>query len=964
MRKYLFLVISLCLLFAGCDNFFSKGNGNSNLGSSVLRLELAQNKKQSKTARTISPANGNPFSDVDVWKIEFISPSYTDTQENVSFTNGAYDVQLPVGTYTINIEGVITDKQTLAQIVWVGSASNVEVIAGETVSAEIQVSLKKEGKGSFIYTVDLNLPNPEYVGDFVVELKNQDNGNIISVSQGSPSEEFGNASTDGSVAMKNIPAGFYKINIKYLDMSDGKYHSALLPDPLVEIIGNVVLSGTSQAIQLGTSRVYYATTDASDYNGLTENNPANFYSLIHMLAESSDWEDVKIYCDDKPDTAAINAGDIAKIQKEIKVYCSKVLRFTIKDKNIDTGFVEVSGVTITGGEIWDPASSVFVSGRQLTIPDLIVCDHEVTRGEFTTVMGDPVQQFMTDLADYLTNVYDKDGNTVTGDALLNIPMSRVNWYHAMAYCNKLSLKEGLTPCYSVEGIDDWGYLKFTDIPGYSSGTLTEEQQNLVAPWNAATCDFSANGYRLPTEAEWEWLARGGNDHTEFAGSNNIDEVAWYEIEDYGPHLVKLLKPNGYGLYDMTGNVYEMCWDKDAYPITSTTPATGGDTDFWRVVRGGSYYTSDENCSLSPSGNYPNNFSEEKDYVMCYDYGFRVVRTNSPVVGYEGSGSASTNVDTFNWYETPIDADTGLAATSSSTSVYFGVFPKTVVPASDATKIKETITKTVGAYTYYGDGDGNWYAKADENANGASYTYSDGSTVKQASASSTRYFKVEPITWKVVTPNYNSSGKALLMAENVLTASIPFYETTTARNINGTVYANNYKYSTVRAYLNGKYETGDTQTDKYTDKGFLQTAFTTTAQSLIANTEVKNSADTASYDSSITLKLNTCEDTVDKIFLLSLSEVTNEAYGFDPYRTTSNADLNTTRHRTPTDFAKANNVIISSNRATWWLRSPYGTESTASTEAVRTVTYQGAVNGNGPANTMYYGLLPALTIELQ
>ncbi len=310
---------------------------------------------------------------------------------------------------------------------------------------------------------------------------------------------------------------------------------------------------------------------------------------------------------------------------EYQEYGFRVVRtINIRQKE---DMIKVMGITIKGTETWTPASSVFVSGRQLTIPDLIACDHEVTRGEFVAVMGESLtQQLMDDLTEYLTNVYDKDGNTVTGDAQLDLPIGYVNWYHAMTYCNKLSLREGLIPCYSVEGVDDWGYLKFTDIPAYSNANLTEEEQNLVASWNAATCDFNANGYRLPTETEWEWLARGGNDHTEYAGSNTKSDVAWSQTGVYGPHLVKLLQPNGYGLYDMSGNLYEMCWDKEAYPITSTTSATGGESGFSRVLRGGCY---NKECSIAPDPiykGYSSDMNGDDEYVMDYTYGFRVVRT--------------------------------------------------------------------------------------------------------------------------------------------------------------------------------------------------------------------------------------------------------------------------------------------------------------------------------------------------
>ena len=99
------------------------------------------------------------------------------------------------------------------------------------------------------------------------------------------------------------------------------------------------------------------------------------------------------------------------------------------------GFVEVKGTTITGNESWTPSSNVFVSGRSITIPDMYVCDHEVTRGEFKELMG-------TDPS--LATAYDKDGNNLTGDDVLNNPVDSVNWYDAIAYCNRLSLKENLT----------------------------------------------------------------------------------------------------------------------------------------------------------------------------------------------------------------------------------------------------------------------------------------------------------------------------------------------------------------------------------------------------------------------------------------------------------------------------------------------------------------------------------------
>ena len=303
---------------------------------------------------------------------------------------------------------------------------------------------------------------------------------------------------------------------------------------------------------------------------------------------------------------------------KIKTTNNKVHLVLTRENAIPAGFVFVKGTTITGTESWTPSSEVFVRGRKLTIPDLIVSDHEVTRGEYKAVMeSDPSTAY----------AYDEDGNKLEGDDVLNNPVNEVSWYDALVYCNKRSIDEGFTPCYTIKGATDpvaWG-----PVPTASYDI-----------WNAATCDFNANGYRLPTNAEWEWLARGGENYL-CAGSNNPDEVAWYTDNTNGTREVKTKAPNGYGLYDMSGNVSEWCWDWYRI-ISDSTPADGATSGTYRVFRGGGWY-SDNSCQVTSSGNnYPH---------YNYDfYGFRVVRTATEVIDHTHTFSTDWTSDgTYHWH---------------------------------------------------------------------------------------------------------------------------------------------------------------------------------------------------------------------------------------------------------------------------------------------------------------------------
>lgn len=128
----------------------------------------------------------------------------------------------------------------------------------------------------------------------------------------------------------------------------------------------------------------------------------------------------------------------------------------------------------------------------------------------------------------------------------DFPAENLSWFDSLVFCNKLSILEGKTPCYSVNGTTDveaWNY--------------TPHHYKMMD--GEISFDESADGYHIPTMDEWDHAICGGQNF-EFSGSNDLDTVAWTDCNAGGSsHKVATLKPNGYGLYDMSGNVLEWVW---------------------------------------------------------------------------------------------------------------------------------------------------------------------------------------------------------------------------------------------------------------------------------------------------------------------------------------------------------------------------------------------------------------------
>jgi formylglycine-generating enzyme required for sulfatase activity len=247
-------------------------------------------------------------------------------------------------------------------------------------------------------------------------------------------------------------------------------------------------------------------------------------------------------------------------------------------------------VLVEGGTFRNEKSNYYE--KSVTISDFYIGKCEVTQKEWTEVMGSNPSKFKGD----------------------NLPVETVSWYDCVEYCNKRSIKEGLKPYYNIDknkkdpnndnDIDD---IKWT-----------------------VTLNVEANGYRLPTDAEWEYAAGGGqmSDSYTYSGSNDADAVAWYWRNSGDKYLTVFWnlpaiennnnktksiggkKPNELGLYDMSGNVREWCWEW--HESNGTAPKE-------RVWRGGGWLGDAFCCESFFRGSFEaNGKGPDQGFRLCRD----------------------------------------------------------------------------------------------------------------------------------------------------------------------------------------------------------------------------------------------------------------------------------------------------------------------------------------------------------
>jgi formylglycine-generating enzyme required for sulfatase activity len=282
------------------------------------------------------------------------------------------------------------------------------------------------------------------------------------------------------------------------------------------------------------------------------------------------------------------------------------------------GMDKEEGIPIYGEPFYNTYGT-YLQKHSVNVSSFLMGETEITRSQWVAVMGMlPLQQDPNESAQSSITTY--------SGGYANYPVVNVSWYAAITYCNKLSILQGKSIVYKINGMletdYDWQNLAYGSIPTGNT-------------WKDAgiTIDYTANGFRLPTEAEWEYAASGGLHDTgkAYAGSDDICEAGWYAGNNnvstacadteagastyrnvYGSKPVGQKASNEFGLRDMSGNVWEWCGDLlNQYPscgrVQDPVQSDVNDNfDFGatRVMRGGSWTDSAGICAMSYRNTQP------------------------------------------------------------------------------------------------------------------------------------------------------------------------------------------------------------------------------------------------------------------------------------------------------------------------------------------------------------------------
>lgn len=327
----------------------------------------------------------------------------------------------------------------------------------------------------------------------------------------------------------NIQAG--DITVKVNDLTSNRVAYTVRSDQNADL----VIDGINPSIGIvgSTIEIYGSGFGFSRGNSVVNFNGRNSNGV--NATNYTRWTDQSILVE-VPDSAITGDVKIIKDGEE-----SNSVQFTVNESYELLDMVVIpEGTYMMGSDESDNDFIGFRPKHQVTISNsFYMTKTEITQAEYKEVMnGSNPSRFKDD----------------------TYPVQNVSWIKAVEFCNRLSELEGLEPCYIITGL-------------------------------SASCDFNANGYRLPTEAEWEYACKAGQD-VAFAGTGDVEDMGWSRMDGTdNPQPVGEKQPNAFGLYDMHGNAAEWVWDYFEYEYYASSPGVdpkGPDSGIDRVFRGGSY----------------------------------------------------------------------------------------------------------------------------------------------------------------------------------------------------------------------------------------------------------------------------------------------------------------------------------------------------------------------------------------
>lgn len=359
---------------------------------------------------------------------------------------------------------------------------------------------------------------------------------------------------------EGLDGGIYKLRIykikyaeKELDITIEKGKTLLIKKvKLTAKTGSISISVNppDALIELrGDAGEYYNSKQINDYTDI-------LFGTYNLKVSKDDYKSYR---------EIINLIEGERIQKHITL---------LEGLDVPKGFVYVEAGSFLMGDTSDPRHSNRYHKK--TVKSFYISKYEVTQKEWEEIMRD----------DRFKKKEAIKGHSSSYEGS-NLP-TKVNWYEAVELCNKKSIKDGLTPCYIID--------KENKDPENTNKYDSHDFASVDDPYKwTVTCNFEVDGYRLPTEIEWEYAARGGikSKGYKYSGSNDIREVGWYKVNSKWrtgasyPQPIGKKQPNELGIYDMSGNVREWCWEWYNLAINKY----GNRSE--RVVRGGFYMVSDK-----------------------------------------------------------------------------------------------------------------------------------------------------------------------------------------------------------------------------------------------------------------------------------------------------------------------------------------------------------------------------------